>query len=166
MRDQLEKTYCSHRQGLFSLALSITGCRQLAEDAIQSAFERLCRLGAAPKGDVVGYVFASVRNASRDVMRSKRRVADVRESIFNGYVRSEESWSGPAENFLTEERDQILRAAIDDLDEADREVVVMKTFAGLTFDAIGEVLEQPTKTVATRYRRALTKLEEKLRGQL
>jgi RNA polymerase sigma factor (sigma-70 family) len=52
------------------------------------------------------------------------------------------------------------------LDEAEREVVVLKTFAGLTFAAIGEVLEQSEKTVATRYRRALLKLEEKLRGQL
>lgn len=69
-------------------------------------------------------------------------------------------------NRLTAERDQILRSAVDDLDEAERAVVVLKTFAGLTFAAIGEVLEQSEKTVATRYRRALLKLEEKLRGQL
>ena len=166
MRDQLEKTYCSHRQGLFSLALSITGCRQLAEDAIQSAFERLCRSDAVPGDDLAGYVFASVRNASRDVVRARRRVDGIRESIFNGAVRSEDSWTGPAEDYLTAERDQILRTAVDGLDEADREVVVLKTFAGLTFEAIGDVLKQPAKTVATRYRRALTKLEEKLRGQL
>lgn len=166
LRDELEKTYCSHRQGLFSLALSITGCRQLAEDAIQSAFERLCRSNTAPSGDIVSYVFASVRNASRDVVRANGRAADARESIFNGYVASDSFNVGPDENFLTMERDQILRTAVNELADADREVVVMKVFSGLTFDAIGEVLEQPAKTVATRYRRALIKLEEKLRGQL
>lgn len=67
---------------------------------------------------------------------------------------------------LTAERDQILRIAVHDLDDADREVIVMKIFAGLTFDAVGEILYQSAKTVATRYRRALMKLEERLRGQL
>ncbi|MDG1897072.1 MAG: sigma-70 family RNA polymerase sigma factor [Fuerstiella sp.] len=120
VRDQLEETYCSQRQGLFSLALSITGCRQLAEDAIHAAFERLCRLDA----------------------------------------------ESPADDVLTAERDQILRTAVNDLDESDREVVVLKIFAGLTFDAVREILNQPAKTVATRYRRSLIKLEERLRGQL
>ena len=166
MRDLLEKLYCSHRQGLFSLALSITGCRQLAEDAIQSAFERLCRSSTAPAGDVVNYVFAAVRNAARDSVRSKQRASDVRETIFNGFVSADGTSREPVDGMLTTERDQILRSAVDDLDEAEREVVVLKTFAGLTFAAIGEVLEQSEKTVATRYRRALLKLEEKLRGPI
>lgn len=165
MRDELEKTYCSYRQGLFSLALSITGCRQLAEDAIHSAFERLCRSNASIDGDMVNYVFASVRNASRDAVRSSKRASEIRETIFNGYMPPETS-PNPADDLLTAERDQILRTAIDNLDESEREVVVLKTFAGLTFDAVAEVLDQSAKTVATRYRRALTKLEEKLKGQV
>ena len=166
MRDQLEKTYCSQRQGLFSLALSITGCRQSAEDAIHTAFERLCRLDAAPQGDFSNYVFASVRNAARDSRRSETRVARVRESIFNGCAALLSDAESPADDVLTAERDQILRTAVNDLDESDREVVVLKIFAGLTFDAVGEILDQPAKTVATRYRRSLIKLEERLRGQL
>lgn len=67
---------------------------------------------------------------------------------------------------LTAERHAILKTAIEELDEDSREVVVMKVYAELTFDAIGEILKQPCKTVATRYRRALLKLEERLRGQL
>lgn len=165
MQNELEKTYCSHRQGLFSLALSITGCRQLAEDAIHSAFERLCRSNASPDGDIVNYVFASVRNASRDAIRSSRRATEVRETIFNGYVPPETS-ANPADDLLTAERDQILRSAVNNLDEAEREVVILKAFAGLTFDAVAEVLDQSAKTVATRYRRALMKLEEKLKGQI
>ncbi len=72
----------------------------------------------------------------------------------------------PVDGLLTRERDQILRLAIDQLHEDDREVIVMKVFGDLTFDEIGGVLKQPAKTVATRYRRALVKLEERLRGQL
>ncbi|APZ96086.1 RNA polymerase sigma factor [Fuerstiella marisgermanici] len=165
LRDELENTYRSHRQGLFSLAMSITGCRQSAEDAVHSAFERLCR-STRPDGDVVNYVFAAVRNAARDALRSNQRAAKSRESIFNGAVSDGTETTDPASDVLNAERDQILRAAMEDLGDDAREVVVMKIFAELTFDAIGEVLNQPAKTVATRYRRALIRLEEKLRGQL
>ncbi|MCP4170340.1 MAG: sigma-70 family RNA polymerase sigma factor [Fuerstiella sp.] len=78
MRDQLEKTYCSQRQGLFSLALSITGCRQLAEDAIHSAFEGLCRMNTVPQGDFANYVFASVCNTARDSIRTANRASCAR----------------------------------------------------------------------------------------
>ena len=166
MRDQLENTYRSHRQGFFSLALSITGCRQLAEDAVHSAFERLCRLSAAPTGDLTNYVFASVRNAAWDLKRQRRRTAITHETIFNGDAAADTQRAPVTDDVLTVERDQILRDAVDKLEEDDREVVVMKVFAGLTFEAIGEILQQPAKTVATRYRRALMKLEARLRGQL
>lgn len=147
------------------MALSVTRCAQLAEDAIHVAFERLCRRQDPPDGDLVSYVFAAVRNASRDAVRYRRVQSERTESLFNGYVPPEQA-DDPADDVLTRERDQILRAAVEDLDEADREVVVLKVFAGLTFDATGRVLDQSPRTVATRYRRALLKLEEKLRGQL
>ena len=166
LRDQLENVYRTHRQGLFSLALSITGCSQLAEDAVHSAFERLCRITQAPSGDPAGYVFAAVRNAARDLLRSDRRGRKSRENIFNGFVPDVRSADMPPDDLLTAERDGILRRAVEELDDAEREIVVLKAFAGLTFDAAAEVLEQPAKTVATRYRRALLKLEEKLRGRL
>ncbi len=166
MRDELEKTYRAHRQGLFSLALSITGCCQLAEDAVHSAFERLCRLTVAPTSDLTNYVFASVRNAALDVQRQKQRVAKGQQSVFGGFVESESAADQPHDTVLTAERDQILRDAVNELESDMREVVVLKIFAGLTFDAIGDVMELPSKTAATRYRRALLKLEERLRGQI
>ena len=164
MREQLEETYRSHRKSLFALALSVTRCAQLAEDAVHVAFERLCRRPAAPQGDFDSYVFAAVRNASRDAVRHRRVRSEMTESLFNGYQPPEPS-DDPADDVLTKERDQILRTAVDELPLADREIVVLKVYAGLTFDVVGRVLEQSPKTVATRYRRALQKLEEKLRGQ-
>src|SRR4051795_7972904 len=70
----LEDIYARHRQGLFTLALSITRCAARAEDAVHDAFVRLCRrrsvsapvngTGTASQPDPVAYVFASVRNAA------------------------------------------------------------------------------------------------------
>ena len=61
--DQLETTYRTHRQGLFILALSITGCRQLAEDAVHGAFERLRRREISSVENLPNYVFA-IRRAT------------------------------------------------------------------------------------------------------
>src|SRR3954464_10297105 len=75
----LEDIYARHRQGLFTLALSITRCAARAEDAVHDAFVRLCRrrfvawwfsaTGTARQPDPVAYVFASVRNAAVDLVR-------------------------------------------------------------------------------------------------
>ncbi len=168
MMDQkkLEAVYLDHRQGLFTLALAITGCRAHAEDAVHDAFSKLST--AKPVGgDLVAYVYCSVRNAARDVGRRLGRGNRLSESIFNGYVppiRAE--IEDPGDQLLTRERDQIIRYAINQLPEEYREAVVMKVFSDLTFRQIGEITGHPLKTVATRYRRALDRLNESLKGQL
>ena len=72
----------------------------------------------------------------------------------------------PATGLLTRERDKLLREAINQLSDPDRESIVLKLFAGLTFEQAGEVTGTSPKTIATRYRRALEKLENHLKGQL
>ena len=64
MADWLETVYEEHRQGLFTLALAITGSREDAEDAVHDTFARLCRLQANCPADPAPYVFAAVRNAA------------------------------------------------------------------------------------------------------
>ena len=46
-----------------------------------------------------------------------------------------------------------------------REVVELKTYAGLTFQQIGQVTGLPQGTVATRYRSALAKMQSWLGRQ-
>src|ERR1035437_6868644 len=62
IRQQLEEVYWEHRQGLFTLALSITRCHSRAEDAVHEAFTRLWKSRLSPRRDLVPYVFAAVRN--------------------------------------------------------------------------------------------------------
>jgi len=59
-----------------------------------------------------------------------------------------------------------LRNAIEALADDDREIVVLKAFSHLAFDEIAEVVDRPMATVATRYRRALSILEQKLKADL
>ena len=162
MSDLLTEIYRSHRQGLFSVALAITGSRQQAEDAVHEAF---CKLvdRKPPTEDAVPYVFKTVRNAAIDIHRRERRDRKLSESLFNGYLPPAKP-TDPQSELLSAERDQILRQAIDNLSDNEKEAIVLKALAGLTFQQAGEVAGIPAKTIATRYRRALETLETRLRG--
>ena len=163
----LETIYRTHRQGLFTLALSITGCQSSAEDSVHRAFTNLSKQPLDQLPDPVAYVYRSVRNASLDTRRRSKRHEMLRESIFNGFVPPKaECFQQPDSNVLTAERDSLLRKSIDELPEPCRQIVLLKTFSALTFDQVSEVLSIPAKTVATRYRRALQTLHQKLKGQL
>jgi RNA polymerase sigma-70 factor (ECF subfamily) len=160
LKAELEQVYRQHRQSLFSLALTLTGCAGLAEDAVHEAFAHLCRRSEKPAGSLTAYVFASVRNAAIDIRRRQEKQLDLVQSVF-----ADPSASSISEQsgYRSSDWSEGLKIAIDQLDECTRHIVVMKIFSELTFDEIGEVLEMPSPTVATRYRRALLKLEELLR---
>ena len=125
-----------------------------------NAFARLWTAGVRLTGDPVPYVFAAVRNAAVDQMRRQRGAARRLESvsIYNGLP------ADPAARAVSAEQHRLVREALDELPDAEREAVVMKIYAGLTFDQIARALGQPLQTVASRYRRALERMGRRLKG--
>ena len=156
----LEAIYRRHQQGLYSLALAITRQPEAAEDAVHEAFARLCALGASTQVDETVYVFASVRNAAVDHVRQRGDSAITPASIFNGHA------PDPRDTELAAERERLLRRAVDELPEEQREAVVLRIYAGLTFEQMAQALGVPLPTVAARYRRALEKLKDRLQTEL
>ncbi len=157
MRRALEAIYRKHKQGLFTLALAVTGRADLAEDAVQEAFLHLWNSSrSARAGDLVGYVFAAVRNAAIDQLR-KRPFAAAPASIFDGSAVGPEVAVDQAEQF------RLVRQAVEALPPEQREAVVLRVYAGLTFRQAAEALGEPLATVASRYRRALETIRAQLR---
>ena len=156
---ELEQVYRQHRQALFSLALAITGCAGLAEDAVHDAFVGLCGMQKLPSGHLAAYVYAAVRNSAVDCCRRAKRELLLAGTLFTDTPNLGVANIRPA----LEDVSARLRHEIELLDEGTREIIVMKIYGELTFDEIGTVLDTPPATVATRYRRALLAMEEKLR---
>ncbi len=153
----IESIYRQHRKGLFTLALSITGRAESAEDAVHEAVVRLCRTNKTPTGDPVAYVFAAVRNAAVDQKRrpgmggSAVSIFDVAEPMQLGDTAAADG-----------ERDRMVADAIGELPPDQREAVVMHLYNGLTFQQSAEALGVPLQTMASRYRRALATLRDQL----
>jgi RNA polymerase sigma-70 factor (ECF subfamily) len=159
---ELEGIYSRYRQALFTLALSRTGHREQAEDAVHEAFVRLCRLGLGQSSDPVSYVFSAVRNAAIDQVRRMHIAGgnggngSLPESIFDFRCGRAE------ERAISAERAELIAGAMGCLSAEQREALVLRIFGGLSFAQIAQVVGAPLPTVASRYQRALERLRERL----
>ena len=150
--EKLREFYEVHRQDLFTYALSLTGCRYAAEDAIQNAFCNLLRRGKAPE-ELRPYVFRCVRNAAVDLLRSTQREAAT-DSIFeilNGH-------NPPVPVPVQHEIEHLMQQ----LSEEERETILLKVYSGMTFKEIATVRGVSINTAASWYRRGIQKLQDSI----
>lgn len=146
--------YEQNRKGLYLLALAVCGCPELAEDAIHDAFVRLSH-ASEPVGDASAYVFRTVRNVAIDLKRLHMRQVSTTTSLFETSV--EPIRQGDDVRSIVQDREQI-QMMVDSLDEQEKELVVLKIFAGLTYSEMEVILDTPAKTIASRYRRVIQSL--------
>src|SRR5438105_117486 len=123
-----------------------------AEDVVQEAFIRFWR-SRHRVVDPAAFLFACVRNCALDFRRERSRQARREEAV----ARPEEEtlFAGALEQ---DDRRAAIEAALRDLPENQREVVVTKIWGGLSFPQIAEALQISANTAASRYRYALAKL--------
>jgi RNA polymerase sigma-70 factor, ECF subfamily len=131
------------------------GSRSDADDVLQETFCRLARVRhkLAKVDDLDAYILTIARNeaarlAARNARRQRRQQPLQGEDLFC-------CRSGDAD---AREAAEIVAAALSHLSDDLREIVELKTYAGLTFQQIGQVTGLPQGTVATRYRSALAKM--------
>jgi RNA polymerase sigma-70 factor (ECF subfamily) len=154
--------YAAHRDQLFVAAISITGRRELAEDAIHEAFMNLCsrRPRAANRK---AYAFQAVRNAARMIVRERRRTGgpDV-AAVLDDEIAVEVD---PAAMYADDsEAVEWIRAALRQLPDIERDVVVLHVLADLTFQETAEVVERPLGTVTSAYRRAIERIRQSVQS--
>ena len=152
-----------HSPAMLLLARQVVPVRADAEDVVQEAFVRFwTNRGRAD--DPVAYLYACVRSAALDWRRSGRR-RGRREEVA---AKQEVPHVAPlfTAGLEREERRTAVEAALAILPENQREVLVMKIWAKLTFPQIAAALGVPPNTAASRYRYALDKLREQLAEEL
>ena len=73
------------------------------------------------------------------------------------------SATGPASGIAPEER-AALKAALESLTDAERQIVLLHAASGLKHREIGKLLDLPLATVLSKYHRAVKKLRAQLEG--
>ncbi len=148
---------------VFGLIRAQCGSVDLAEEITQSTFctvvEQIGRY--AEVGRFESWLFRIAINRLRDEMRRRRRQANPVESetlvglAGAGHDAPEVAGAGPEEVAA-------LQGALARLSEADRQVIHLRHFTGLSFAAIAGILGEPLGTVLARQHRALKKLRQHL----
>lgn len=138
-------------------------CRddELAEEITQSVFCTVAaKLGAyIESGRFESWIFRIAVNRLRDEMRRRARQArPVTDEALAARPGRSPHRAAAAEQELRE----LLRAALERLGEADRELVELRHTGGMSFRALSDYFEEPLGTLLARHHRALRKLRATL----
>lgn len=133
--------------------------RESAEDATQETFLKLVRFidHYSHKGQFKAFLYKIAANTCIDIKR-KNSVPEFSMESFSEQVLSAESCQ--ENGFQAAEDRQQLAAALVCLDSTQRELVLLRYGQELTLKEISAVTMLPLRTVQTRLRRAIQKLNQ------
>lgn len=148
-----------HGPALLLLARQWTSSRADAEDVVQEGFFRFWR-SRHRADDPVAYLYACIKRCAMEWHRADRRRSRREEAAAR-----EEVWGSQSlflQRLEQDERRIAIEAAVRNLAETQREVLVMKIWGKLSFPQIAKVLGISANTAASRYRYALEHLRHQL----
>jgi RNA polymerase sigma-70 factor (ECF subfamily) len=164
--DALDALVDAYAPRLYGYLYRMTGSRAEADDLLQDAFLRVVRTIASYQhdGHFEAWLFRIGTNLVRDRLRRQRVHKTVRLASITDEPSGGEP-SGPASTEPTPEArlsnaEQIdrLQAALTQLSQTDREVIMLRHFSQLSFKEIAEAMGTPIGTALARAHRALGRL--------
>lgn len=158
-----------HQRSLVNFFFHNSWDRQVSEDCAQEVFLRLYNhLGSyEPQAKFTTFLYRIARNLWIDKLRasnghpssvSLETPVGGEEATLKDRVRSRERT--PVEILQTQEQEEELHRAIDQLPEDQRSVLVLSELQGLKYKEIGEILDIPVGTVKSRMHTAVERLKE------
>jgi RNA polymerase sigma-70 factor (ECF subfamily) len=144
-----------HQRMLFGLAFRLLGDYEDARDATQNtfirAFQRLERFD--PQRKFFSWLYRIGVNECLNLKRSRRRHEPVTDSFEAARTR---------DTAEADEMSRLIRKALQELTPDQRDVVVLKYFADLSYGEISDALGIPEKTVKSRLFTARERLSARL----
>ena len=153
-----------HIDALYGYAMTLTRDATEAEDLVQETYLRATSAANQPQpnGNLKAWLFVIMRNAWLNQLRHNQSGPRFVELETN--EQPDDASGNPHVVYLRKlEREQV-RAAIEKLPDAYREIVVLRDIEGFTYQEIALVLDCPAGTVMSRLGRARAKLRASLAG--
>ena len=165
-KDALEELYTRYSTSVYSLARFMLRNEALAEEATQDIFLNIWLKAASfnpDRGKARSWLMSVAHHKVVDIIRSRRRSITMAHPTDYETLDLLPSSQRPTdeEAVLNLERERI-KLALTTLPEAQREVIVLAYYHGLSQSEIAQKLEQPLGTVKTRVRLAMQKLRVEL----
>lgn len=160
--DAFVALFDGHARDIYRYACRVSGDSAMAEDVVSQTFLEAWRLRRRVRpegGDLGPWLYGIATNLLRNSRRSARRRGDATARL----PRPEPAPDHADELArLAQEREerQAARAALQALRPADREVVTLCVWSGLTYAQAAEALAVPVGTIRSRLSRAKCRLQE------
>ena len=163
----LASLYDRYRVILCSLVLRILHSRDEAEDVLQELFLQVWKR-ASDFDEARGRPFTWLVTLARSRAIDRLRSLGARDRAATEAARDAgpEPWSDAAHDAIRSEESEIVRQALAELPEEQRQALLLAYFEGLTQTEIAARLGAPLGTVKTRMRSGMIKLRELLRGKV
>jgi RNA polymerase sigma factor (sigma-70 family) len=152
-RNELFKAWNQHSAKLLLIARAIG---EPAEDAVQEAFLRLAEQKQPPE-ETLAWLVRVVRN---QLISWHRTNARRQAKLFENAARKDWFVGTPCEDSLDAKR---VVECLQQLNEFDRQIVVMHLWGELSFDQISKIVNVSRSSVHRIYQQALQHLRESLK---
>lgn len=150
-RDQFVQLFDQHHRRLYRYLDRLTGDPEQAADLAQESFARLYRRGALPE-DAAAWLITVAMNLFRNERSSRSRRLRLLTPSRGEQVQGDPSAS-PLEATLADESRRQVRAAIDQMPERDRRMLLLRA-EGYSYREIALALELNEASVGTLLARA------------
>jgi len=159
-RDDFQRIFLPHLDAAYNLARWLLKNDADAQDVVQDAFLRALRFsGGFRGGDARAWLLAIVRNAAYTFIARKRPAG--LDPDFDEGLRPE--FSAPPDIEAIRRADaRALHAALDQLPDEFREMIVLRDLEELSYKEIAAVADLPIGTVMSRLARARARLRAAL----
>lgn len=166
-RDQraMAQLYDRYERPVYSLAYRVLREQRLAEDVVQDVFLGFWQRPVsyvADRGNFAPWILRVTRNRSIDVLRKRSRERspgpDEQAALFEERIVDPEP--EPGEQVWSRAVAGRVRLAVQQLNDAQRQVIELAYFSGMTQTEMAEYLDTPLGTIKTRVRTALRRLNE------
>ena len=161
--DSLRDLMKIHGPRVVGLLRSIVGDVQTAESLAQEAFFKAFRnMDRFRDGtNLRVWLFTIARNTALDHLR-REKSSPVNPVDLTEVPEPVEPRDGPPAGLQKKEESERTREAIQTLPSTEREIVYLRIYEGMTWDAIGDALGIPEATARARMNRALGRLRARL----
>lgn len=155
-----------YQDRLFTALVSVSGCRNDAEDSVQEALvQAYVKLGSFTHGSsFYTWLYRIAFNAAISRRRRRRANASLDQTRRNTGAEPEDGAERPEDEVLREERAGLVQQALLQVKEEYRVILVLREMEGCDYDTIAQVLDLPVGTVRSRLHRARLQLREQLNG--
>gem|GEM_PF-197783 len=160
---RFQRTIIPHLDAAYNFARFLSRDADAAQDIVQEAYLRAYRgFGGFRDGDARAWTFTIVRNCYHAWLQEGRRKTryeqpmtderDLEEGSSSPEPASEEDT--PEAAFIRKSETQRVRAVINMLPDAMREVLVLRELEDLSYKEIADIIDAPIGTVMSRLARA------------